>query len=419
MLKDTTVNTWIFNLRHGVKFHSGRTMNATDVAYSLNYAIAHQSDSGGDTALAFAGAIKQVKIINSYKVEIITNGPDAVLLNQLADLYIIDSKAKPGDPNAGTGPYTVEGDSIKPNATSVNLVASNDYWGGHVYTREVHIQEDATPDQLASDVANGKLDLSGDFDEQQLATVKAKIKNYQLIKVPDLGVSYIELNTEKTTSPLYSLAARQAIGYALNIPTILKAGAILGTQASQLIPSAIPGHDPSIMNTQYNPSKAKQLLSGVPNLSTPISLFYPSGDGGQVAEIAKELDAVGFNVKVSEIGDLGTLVNMEFAGQGDMFYLAYVSSTLDGLDIINNTVAGTQNFSSAELTSLINQTDVAFNPATRNADLYKIEHLVASDIPAVPLYTETRTYILTKPYTIKNNLPDILTGTYFWQTYQQ
>ena len=72
------------------------------------------------------------------------------------------------------------------------------------------------------------------------------------------------------------------------------------------------------------------------NVATPITLVYPTGDEGQVGAIAKQLDAVGFNVKLSGIADFGTLINMMIAGQGDMFYLGYSSSTLDGLDMINS-----------------------------------------------------------------------------------
>jgi peptide/nickel transport system substrate-binding protein len=412
-------NTWIFNLRHGVKFHSGRIMTAKDVKYSLDYAVAYQNNYTSSTDLYLASTIKHVDIVNTYQVKITTNGPDAVLLNRLTGLYILDSKAKLGDPNAGTGPYTVKPGTVKPNATSVDLLAFNGYWGGHVYTREVRMQEESTIDKLAAATANGKYDISGDYDAEQLATIKAKVKYFQPIVVPDLGVNYLGLNTERTTSPLHSLAARQAMTYALNIPAILKAGSLSGTPASQIIPSTLPGYDPSIKTTQYDPAKAKQLLAGVPNASKSLTLNFPVGDEGQLGEIAKELDAVGFSIKLIGINDLSTLVNMTIAGQGDMFYLGYDTNTLDGLDMINNVVLGTQNYSSTAITDLANQASLTIDPATRIAILQKIEHLVNADLPTIALFTETRNYVLTKPYTVKVDLPSIDAGTNFWQIYQK
>jgi peptide/nickel transport system substrate-binding protein len=412
--------TWVFNLRQGVKFHSGRIMTASDVVASLNYDVANQSSNNGSTNLALASTIDNVKALNPYQVQITTNGPDAVLLNRLANLYIVDSKAKLGSPNAGTGPYIVPGDSIKSNTTSLNLVASSNYWGGHIYTREVHIQEDVTPDQLASDIIAGKLDIAGDFNSQQIANIKAHVKYYQPVVVPDLGVSFLNLNTEKTSSPLASLAARQAITYALNIPAILKAGGLSGDPVNQLIPSVLAGYDPSVESTPYNPTKAKRLLAGVPNLSTPLTLDYPAGDNGQVGAIVQELNAVGFHVKTVEISDVGTLVNNMLTGAGDMFYLSYSSNTLDGLDMIDSTVAaGTANYNSVALNNLISQAGSTLDPTSRIATLQQIERLVAANVPTVALYRQIRTFALIKPYIVNINLPATDVSVYFDQVYQK
>jgi peptide/nickel transport system substrate-binding protein len=414
--------TWIFNLRHGVQFHTGRTMTAADVKYSLEYAINNQGQDSNSTILSLASGINQVSVINPYEVKITTDSPDAVLLNQLANLYIVDSKAKLGDPNAGTGPYSVKPGSVKPNATTLDLVAFNNYWGGHVYTRAVHFEELPTVEQLVKATIAGKVDMTGagDFTTQQLATIKAQSKFYQPITIADLGVTYLELNVDRAGSPLQSLAARQAATYALSIPTILKAGGLTGTQVSQVIPQTLPGYDPSIKNTPYDPAKAKQLLATVPNAAAPLVLYYGSGDEGQVGAIAKELNAVGFNVKVVGLSDFTTFLNQMSNGQGDMFYLSYDTNTLDGLDMINNTVANTQNYSSAELTSLISQAGSTIDPTARIAILQKIEGLVASNIPTIPLFTQTRTYTLTKPYVINVNLPGGTdTGTYLYQVYQK
>src|SRR5665213_2864384 len=372
--------TWLFNLRQGIKFHSGRTMTAADVKYSLDYAVAHQNDNSGATNLALASTISQVDVVNPYQVKIVTNGPDPVLLNRLAFLFVIDSKVQLGSLDAGTGPYVVK-PSTKPASSTIDLVASSNYWGGHIYTRAVHMQTTTNNnnDQLAADAAKGKYDIAGDFDAKQLAA----IKNYKAITVPDLGVSFLGLNTLKASSPLSSLAARQAVAYALNVPDILKAGSLNGTPANQLIPPLIPGYDSAIANTPYNPTKAKQLLATVSNAKTPITLSYPTGDEGQLGEISKELSAVGFNVKLAAINSIGDLVNQAIGGQTDMFYLTYGSSTLDGLDIINSTVEGTQNYSNTELDSLTKKASSTIDPAARIAILQQIEQQIHTNIPVV------------------------------------
>ena len=410
-------STWVFNLRHDVKFHSGRTMTAADVKYSLDYAVAHQGDYSAATLMSLASTIGQVTVVNPYQVKITTNGPDPTLLNRLAYLYILDSKAKLGDPNAGSGPYIVK-PGTTPSMNSMYLTANNSYWGGHIYTREVYAQMFTNNDQFVTAVNQGKFDIAGDFTTKQLSS----ISNYQPLIEKDFGVDVLGLNTLKVGSPMTSLAARQAASYALNIPAIIKAGGQSGVQASQLIPPAIPGYDPSIKNIPYNPTKAKQLLASVPHGSAPLTLSYPSGDDGQVAEIAKELNAVGFNVKISLIADITTEANAALAGQLDMYFIGDSTATLDGLQLINDlVVSATGNYNNATVTNLANQAGSTLDPSARIAILQKISRQVVSDIPTIPLYAPLRTSTLTasKHYHVQVDIPSIEPGVYFWQVYQQ
>lgn len=406
-------SSWVFNLRHGVKFNDGKPMTAQDVKNSLDYAVAHQNDPNPASILSIASSIKEVDVKSPYQVKIVTNGPDPTLLNRLAQLFVFDTKAKPGDPKSGTGPYVVKAGTT-PTASNIDLVASNNYWGGHVYTREVRISTVLDPSKLGDETAQGQFDIAGDMPDSSLAKLHAS----QVLSVQDLGISFLGVNTENAKSPLSSLAARQAVAYALDIPAILKASNTRGQQASQLIPSTIPGHDPSIIDTKYNPDKAKQLLSTVKNASTPITLTYPTGDDTKANEIAKELTAVGFNVKLSKVPDVNTEVGIAFGGQTDLFYLSYTSNLLDGLDIFNSIVVGNSDYNNNQVSNLANQAGSTLDPAARIKLLQQISQQVAKDIPDVPLFTQTRNYAVMKPYHVQVDLPSTEAGLYFWQVYQ-
>lgn len=404
--------TWVFNLRQGVKFHSGRSLTAQDVKYSLDYAVAHQSDENAAAALALASTIKEVDVAGTYQVKILTDGPDPTLLNRLANLYVFDSKSKLGDPDAGTGPYVLK-PNTKPTAASMDLVAINNYWGGHVYTRALHIGAETDTTKLGTDTAAGKFDLAGDLPNNELA----KIHDYKTINVEDLGVAFVGLNTLKAGSPLQTLAVRQAAAYALNIPEILKAGGIRGEPASQLVPPAILGHDPSIKDTPYNPTKAKELLASVSNSAMPLTLSYATGDDKQVAEIAKELNVVGFHVTLSQQPDISTLIGVALGGQTDMFYASYTSDVLDGLDIISSIVVGNKDYDNAQVDSLADQASSTLDPSTRIKLLQQIARQIAKDVPDIPLYSQTRSYALMKPYNVQVDIPSTEAGVYFWQVY--
>lgn len=407
-------STWIFTLRQGVKFHTGRTMTADDVKYTLDYAVAHQNDNDGGSVLSIASTIKQVDVLGTYKVKITTDGPDPVLLNRLTYLGIIDSKAKPGDYNAGTGPYVVKSGTT-PTDTTIDLAAADNYWGGHVYTHEVKVNLYDTLDQVADGAKNRKLDLSGDFTLSQLKDINPS----STISVPDEGVNFIGLNTLKAGSPLANLAVRQAVADALNMPAIEKASGLKVETANQLIPVQISGHNPAIKDNTYDQAKAKQLLATVPS-STSIALTfaYPTSDTPQATEIINELKASGLNVQGRAVDDFNDLVSKALAGSYDLYTYGYSSSTQDGLDILSSILGGNHDYINSQIDDLIQQAGNTLDQAKRLQAMQKVATIVSDEKPVIPLYTVDRQYALTKPYVVKPDMPGMVTGVYFWKVYQ-
>jgi len=407
-------NDWVFTLRQGVKFHDSHPFTSADVKSTLDYAVAHQNDEDGSTTMALASTIKSVTTMGTYKVRITTDGPDPTLLNRLASLFITDSKAKVGDPDAGTGPYIIK-PGTTPSGTAVSLKAVDNYWGGHVYTREVKFVGVTDVSKLTSATAAGTYDIAGFFPASEIS----KLHPVQTVVAPDAGVSFLGLNTHRAGSPLTSLAARQAVSYALNVPAIMKAGSVDGAQASQLIPTTIPGHDPSIGNVSQNIKKAKELLATVPNASAPITLSYGETVSGAAQEIAKELTAVGFTVKTQPESSINALVGIALSGKTDIYHLSYDSDILDGLDIIDSLVLGNANFSDDSIDALATQASSVLDPATRIHLLQQIEQKISAEVPDVPLYTQTLTFVVTRHYkNITNDIPTTQAGLYLWKVYQ-
>lgn len=412
-------NTWVFNLRHDVNFHSGRNMTANDVKYSLDYAIDHQNDASLSN-LASASTLKKVDVTGKYQVKITTDGPDPILLNRLTFLFVMDSKGKIGDPDSGTGPYVLK-PGTKLSENSIDLVAAPHYYGGHVYTRELHIAVVKDSSTLVKDVNNGTFDLAGSLDNYQLAKVTA---HYQPIKRQDLGLSFLGINTTRANSPFATPQGRQAAAYALNVPAIMKAGNFRGDPATQIIPPSLPGYDQSIKRAPYDPAKAKQLLAGVKNASAPLTFGYVSDgtpqDQAYFNEIVKELNAAGFNIKATALPDLDTLLSQGFgSGKLDMFSLSDDSATIDGLSIVTDLLEGNQIYHNPQLDDLVQQASNTINPTDRIAVLQKISQLAAKDVPVIPMYIPSDVFTLTKPYYLQVDIPSAYAGVYFWQVYQK
>lgn len=77
---------WQFSLRQGVTFQGGEAFTAEDVAFSIKRAQSETSDFKG-----LLSSIVDVRIIDDYTVELVTDGPNPILPNQLTNIFIMDS----------------------------------------------------------------------------------------------------------------------------------------------------------------------------------------------------------------------------------------------------------------------------------------------------------------------------------------
>src|SRR5690606_27113331 len=128
--------TWQFRLRAGVKFHDGSDFTADDVVASIGR-IPLASTNSPSSFAAYVKAITEVVAIDPLTVQIKTDGPTPLLLNNLSRIAILPAEhakttteeMNKGVGVIGTGPFKFV--SWTPDADVV--VERNDsYWGGEV-----------------------------------------------------------------------------------------------------------------------------------------------------------------------------------------------------------------------------------------------------------------------------------------------
>lgn len=78
-------NVWVFNLRQGVTFHDGAAFTAEDVVFSFERAKQPTSDMK-----ELINSIVEVRAVDDFTVEIVTDGPNPILPANLTDLMIMD-----------------------------------------------------------------------------------------------------------------------------------------------------------------------------------------------------------------------------------------------------------------------------------------------------------------------------------------
>lgn len=259
--------TYIFHLRHGVKFHSGREMTADDVVYTFNR-ILGKTDKGDIGALgssaSYYGGVKSVEAVDSYTVKFTLSKPNAAFLSNLTSNYgaIVDKDviSKNGDlmrADGGTGPFSL-GEWLPDNY--VKLTQFKDYWDtGRVKLDGITyflIGDEAA--RLAA-LRTGQIDIANLSASNVTAAQKEptlKVLSYQTN-------NYIAVGCNLSTAALQNKDVRQAISYALDRQGIINV--VFGGQAqlTSMMPPAM-GHwslDVSGMDLyKTNVDKAKQLM---------------------------------------------------------------------------------------------------------------------------------------------------------------
>ena len=82
--ESTDPETWVFKLREGVTFHDGSPLTASDAAFSIMRAKTDPSDM-----VDLIKSIKSASATGDHTLEIITEGPNPILLNQLTQIFVM------------------------------------------------------------------------------------------------------------------------------------------------------------------------------------------------------------------------------------------------------------------------------------------------------------------------------------------
>ena len=158
--------TWTFNLRPGVRFHSGKPLVAADVVYSIEHALDPQRGSPVASTLS---VIDRAEALDDRTVRFHLKSAHADLPLLLIDprCGIIaensaDTLEKTGD---GTGPYKL----LRNDPEGITLlVANQEYWQGPPRVERIEVV--AIPDQVAQIQAmlSGQIDYLPSINRRQL-----------------------------------------------------------------------------------------------------------------------------------------------------------------------------------------------------------------------------------------------------------
>jgi len=278
---------WRFVLRPRVKFHDGTPFTADDVVFSIERALAKNSQR----AFQLRGIVA-VRKIDELTVDLVLAAPDAVLPEKLVYVAMM-SKAWAGEHGViepqnydgkqetyavrhtnGTGAYQLK--SYESDARVV-LLANANWWGERGNVDEavyVVIQSDAT--RLAA-LVSGEVDFVIDPPFQDIERLR-RDKAFKLTEMTDIGTQYLGFDQSrdellfgdaKGRNPFKDVRVRRAVYQAIDIAAIVSK--VLRGQATttgSYVSKRVDGYVPELdQRLPFDPAAARSLLkeAGYPN----------------------------------------------------------------------------------------------------------------------------------------------------------
>ncbi len=415
--------TYSFLLRDDVFFHkhqafetndSTRTVKARDFTYSFDRLTDPQIASPGSWVLS---NVDKYKALNDSVFEITLKKPFpaylgllsmrycSVVPKEVVTYYGIDFRSHP----IGTGPFKFKKweEGVKLVFRKNELYYERDANGVQLpYLEAVAIT--FLPDKQSEflQFAQGNIDFLNSLDpsyKDELLTASGSLREkykdrVDLVKSPHLNTEYIGFYLDSDTPEVQSKLVRKAINYGFDrskMITYLRNG--IGQPAVHgFIPKGLPGYN-EMDGYSYNPAKARQLIQQYKQETGDQNPKLTIGTNSQYLDICeyiqRELQKLGLSVTI-DVMPPSTLRQMKSNGDLDAFRASWIADYPDAENYLslfyskNFTPNGPNytHFKNDQFDQLYERSLGLTNIIERRELYYKMDSLLISEAPVIPLY---------------------------------
>lgn len=408
--------TYIFHIKHGVKFHNGRELKAADFKFGFERACNPKLQS--PTAATYLGDIvgvnerlagkapdvKGVSVVDDYTLKIQIDKPRAYFLSKLTYPVYFPVPKEAVDPDSemknlsqmiGTGPYKIT-QYVKDQI--VVLTANKDYHGGAPQIEKIErpVITDATT--RLNKFKSGEVDLVP-LERQDVKPLQADpTYKDQLQFFPRPALWYVGMNL-KQYPPLAKRDVRRAIAMAIDKKKIVQE--LLGginTEANSILPPGVFGYRENAKVIPYDPEGAKKLLAqaGYPGGQgfKPMTIYYradrPDIEIVATAVATQLRQTLGLDVKLQSL-EWRNYLEKHNRHELPFFHMRWAADYLDPENFLSLLLAGygAENkidYANPEYDALCRQGDASQDPAERQRLYAQAEDIVLQDAPFVPIY---------------------------------
>jgi oligopeptide transport system substrate-binding protein len=398
---------WRFNLRRGVRLHTGRELKAADVkrAYELLLTPALKPGASQIYLKDIVGAAEMldgkatelagVKVIDDYTVEVTFRKPD--VLFPIYPVRLFDPEVvKQGvdwflKTSAGTGPYRFVNWQ---RGVEVALKANPEYWGGAPKIDGVLFKIVPNIETSLSLYDTKELDLVEVPRSAMRRVMRDPRYEKEMLQVPAAQITYLGMN-QNLYAPFKDKRVREAINLAIDRDGIVKG--LLNSAGYPLYGSITPGiagYAP-VAKIAYDPERARKLLAeagypggnGLPPIdiqATPIE----KDDLAYFADHFKKTLGMDVNVKVVE---RATHIKQMNAGEVAFFPWGWTADYPDALYYLSQLWDSRSPYNRVRWKNeaydrLIDQAKETAEAAARYKVYAQAEKIILDDVGMAPIY---------------------------------
>lgn len=416
-----------FNLRKGVRFHSGNPMTAADFKWTFE-----RLKASFDFKVIFDSFV-EIKVIDEYTIDLVTRDPYPLTLHAATYLFPMDSKFYSGtDTNgndksailknsdsfastnlSGTGPFRVV--SRDPGVKTV-FQRFEDYWDKRSAGNVDRIVFTPIKDEAnrINALLAGEVDFIAPISSDFLDRIRSA-GNVELVTMPGTRIITFQMNQQRRPE-FRDQRVRMAIVHAVNNEAIVQ-GIMQGfaTPAGQYSPEGYLGYDPRL-KPRFDLKLARQLMqdAGYPE-GFDVTMMAPRNryvnDERIAAAVAEMLSKI--NIKV----DLQTVPKAQYwpafdDRKADIMMLGWRSDTGDSanfyefLAMTPDQSTGMGSYNAGNYSSdFVDQNTVLANsetdPDRRARILREIESRIYQDAGFIPLHWQNLAWAARKGVNIE------------------
>jgi peptide/nickel transport system substrate-binding protein len=390
--------TYVFHLRHGVRFSDGRPLTARDVKWSFDSLLERKIRSTKGATYRF---LDHIDAPDDYTVIFHLKQPWAALLWNVAGgggmgIVPYGTLSEASQHPIGSGPFRfVSAEQDK----EVIIERNDNYWGAKAKLRRVRFAVVPDTTTCALELRKGSADIEINELTPDMVLALERVPWLRVLRGPGTIFAYMAFNLRDPI--LKDVRVRRAIAYALNRERYIHyVWHDFARPAASILPPESWAYDSDVKQYANDPAKARTLLdeAGYPpknGVRFHLTMKTSNLEGSRTlaAVFQQQLREVGIALDIRSF-EVATFLSDVTHGEFQVYSLRWIGGNEDpdifdyvfsSARIIPNG-ANRQYYSNPRVDALIAKASTELDQNARRRDYAEIQQILSDDLPYVDLW---------------------------------